>query len=471
MLNFLAWKVYTLKRVNSLLAIAIWAAILQWYCIPGLIAALYQQDTPFISLYRYSKDNWFTDFFATYSLEAVAICTILTTLILLLKAKRKHSKEATIGTSAYPERTYKISNRYKKLVLVIFGLTLIYHAFNFQADYQLNNSAELYSAGKGTVEVILDAVSSLSFYAVTLIALQEKKSFLVLRFAFAMIIASAIMTATQGGRIDLLAPVYIYIFRRIILGATEKSQDGIPGEHRQKSPSKAKSRIQLISTVLLSTCMLWFVFIPIAQSLQDARSQGSINWSEVVETAYLNDNSRVAAELILGKLDSFTTAAILIQEEGLGSGGINPYIGSLLVFIPRSIMPSRPIAGTTDGTIYTHPTRIVPISVGIQSDSLNVGISPLHVAMWHFGYLGFPIFVIAISFYLRAINWLLNSRSFLFNVFGMFSISIPTFADVFPSPDVALKNIVVISLLVILVKTLKYFLLNKDKRQASQLSL
>ena len=141
----------------------------------------------------------------------------------------------------------------------------------------------------------------------------------------------------------------------------------------------------------------------------------------------------------------FSAGAALLAQEGMGNGGIAPYIGSALIFVPRFIWPSRPIAGSADGTIYGHPSRLVPGLLGVKSDSLNVGVSPLHIALWQLGLAGGLLYVVTVWLYILFIDRLLGSAWVYSKIVGIYLLTIPTFHVLITSPDVIIKQVVLVT--------------------------
>jgi hypothetical protein len=452
-----------------------------WYCIPGFLAAIYQEDTPFLPFYSLKQNasptQWFTDFTITFSLESSAVCVVLI-LLLIFRKKRSNSSDYAQIAMANLQKMDRIGLKQKWLSLSLFAPTLIYQARTATGDYLIDNSAELYGSADPLSQLIV-FIKSLTYVMVILIALFESRKKLVVS-SFCLIALESVLAAIGGARINILATLIIYLFRKLMLEVNSRSypltefldhQQAKP-KPREKSHSKARKRRKVIIGSLASFLFVWYIFLPVAQSMAKVRASGEINWAYVLEDAFFNDdksdlspkdalNDSVVSTLF-GKLDIFTGGSMLTSESGYGTAGLTPYIGAMLVVLPRPIYPSKPAAGTSDGTIFTHPSRLVPRSVGVDSDSLNIGVSPLHISLWHFGILGFPVFVLALLANFKFLDWLLTSKSFLNNALGLYTISIPTFAVVFPAPDVVLKNIILVCLFLAFLAMLR--LLNPAKK-------
>jgi hypothetical protein len=144
---------------------------------------------------------------------------------------------------------------------------------------------------------------------------------------------------------------------------------------------------------------------------------------------------------ILRKFDSFSSGAVLVEYLGWGTAGWRPYEGVVTALIPRSLAPEKAVPGSIDGTYLGHPSRLVPILYGANSDSLNVGVSPAAIAIWHFGILGVLAMVLCACLYLFVVNSLLLGPSVITIGLAFFLIGLPAFVTIFASPDVLLLGL------------------------------
>jgi hypothetical protein len=470
-LNWLIWKIYTRRSINQFVAMSIWTAILMWYSIPGFIAAVYQGETPFTPFYLLkpgaSKDGWFIDFTYAYALESSAVCIVLLVILFTFKSNRK---KTALGLNVVAGIN-RISLNQKRFILFGFACALMSRTVNFSGDYLSDNSAELYGSGDGISQLVGTLLHPLTYGMTFLIAVFEKKNKPILFTSFGLILFESLFNVLfRAARIHILALVFVYVFRTVLLGG-QKSQSSsaisikqIPQPQIERTKKKSPNNLRkLVFTFGLSGLFLAQVFLPVATAISQVRSNDRIDVYEVINKAFFSPKEvnqskttfkdSIAAEIFI-KLDTFTAGSMLTSESGYGTAGITPYIGSALVLLPRPFLPDKPAAGTSDGTIATHPSRLVARSVGVNSDSLNMGVAQLNITLWHFGYLGFPVFVGALLLYFKLINWMFNSRSFLYNSLGLFLMSVPNFATVIVSPDVILKNIVLVSCFVVFIKCL-----------------
>lgn len=152
------------------------------------------------------------------------------------------------------------------------------------------------------------------------------------------------------------------------------------------------------------------------------------------------DLGRAVVDQAIGKFDSISTGAFLVEASGAGFAGWKPYQGAFLAVIPRMILPDKPVPGSVDGTFWGHPSRIIPAVIGIGSDSASMGVSPAATAIWQFGFGGLLFLVIANVANLYLVNSLLLSSSLIAKTLGISLLGIPALVTVFASPDVLIMS-------------------------------
>ena len=77
-----------------------------------------------------------------------------------------------------------------------------------------------------------------------------------------------------------------------------------------------------------------------------------------------------------------------------------------------------------------------------MSEYLNVGVSPVCITLWQWGYIGYIIFIFASVFYLKFVNLFLTSPNITTQAIGISLFAIPIFHEIIASPDVLLRNVV-----------------------------
>ena len=427
-----------------------------WYFLPAAIAGIYQEKTPFSIFYLYqdnvSRETWLQDFTILFVLESLGVLCVL---LLMLSNSRKNQQPWQQKKSNLKYDIDRISAKAKIGILLVGGIMLVYKIANFgdNADYLNNNSADGYG-NTDAISQVIAFIKPISYSMVILIAIYEQKKSSLVRLAFSQVVVESILSTMSGARIYMLTPFIIFIFRVCSLNTLT-----IPTFISKGNQASQREIIRLATTFFAIFLFLIYIFLPVAKSIGDARSSGEFNLYDVVVDTFINQkqSSQLGSEAsrkmddvesVFIKLDSFTNGSILNNTSGYGTGGIMPYVGSALVFIPRFIIPEKPIAGTSDGTIYTHPSRIVTRSLGIQSDAMNVPSSPLSITFWHFGYYGFVVFILFSFLHLKYLNYLINSPSFIYKAIGLSSLNLPGFTGVFSAPDVIVKDCVMLFVIV-----------------------
>lgn len=481
LLNFLMWQVYRRRSLNRLLVLAIWTALVVWYFIPGMIAAVFREETPFTPFYLLkpmaSRTTWVMDFSSAFLIEGAAVAVTLVVAWLVFPPLSRQGLPTAAGSDDL--RSYSRLSVWPKLVaLGVFLLTLMYQVANSQGDYLSANSAELYGSVSATSHIIFGVFKPVSYSMMVLIAVFERKTRPLMGAAFLAIASESFLAASAGGRINILAPLIVYVFRKVMTGpnlppafwtmATQEYRQRAEQLQLQRQVQKQRwrKRLNLGLSFLGVLVVIVYGFLPIAQALEEVRATGKVDMGEVFVRAFLTPKETATAATqnpeestlatIFGKLDAFTTGSLLVTETGYGKAGVNPYLGSFLMVMPRPLFPNKPVAGTADGTIQTHPSRLVVTNLGVKSDSLNMGVSPTHIAFWQFSYAGFLVTVVAFLLNFKFLNWLLNSRSILHAMLALYTMNIPTFAAVFPSPDVVLRNFMLVLTFLLVIEVVRY---------------
>jgi hypothetical protein len=255
---------------------------------------------------------------------------------------------------------------------------------------------------------------------------------------------SAVQQTLGGSRIAMLLPVFVYLARL---------------HYQSSNPATNFYRMVVVSVLVLVT------LLPTALLIGRVRGEGAISAQSIEDSrAQAVALADLAAD-VYTKFNSYSSGLDLIQGYGLGSAGLTPYVGSALVFLPRSLFPGRPVAGSVDGTIYGTPSRLVPQLFG-SSESMNVGVSPLAVSAWQFGPLAGSLALwLAGTTNLVLLQYLISRRGWIPRVLAVHAVGIPTFAGIFSSPDALLKNGVEVGILVALLSFLSMLLMPGTKQR------
>lgn len=421
----ICFRVLRYNQISPLLRISLAVAIFIWYFIPGALAAIFQYEAITSTLY-YNVSEY--DFIYTYFLETTALSFVLLGFLISLKKLPKIKKAELSAT--------KVSGIFVSSIALLFLAYLVYQYNQSNFVYLENNSAALYDERKTTSIVYL--LGRLLFSAtmvLTTLAAPRSRAYYV---CFALVCADSLLAVLSGGRIAFLSPLIVILFRYVnFMGLKLRAKSFVLG-------------------VAAATFVVTLV-LPMSYSISALRSTGKFEISALFDRSPARHTSNASVKMIFQKFDSFSAGfSLLNQGGGMGYAGLEPYYGSALVFIPRSFWPDRPVAGSLDGTIYGHPTRLVPSVLGIASDSYNVGISSLATTFWQLGFIGFPFFILSGVGFLFFINKLLLSSYFSNKVMGMYLLSIPSFHLLLPSPDAMLKQSVVAIIILMSIKLYRH---------------
>ena len=396
-----------------------------WHGLPGIIALfIYADMVDTSSLLIRNID--IDDFFLLYSMEATILCCAA--LIALRLAKMKLRRTARLRADKAEEPAIAPMKTLLLIAIFIVITAITNSAYNLtyleSNDYTRHGENNLLAI----ITIVTGVIQAISIYAFTKSA---NKPLLIVSFLF--ILEQAAFAITHGGRIFMVLPLFA-IAGKIYTARAEFS-------------GRKLIAITIVSVLGLSA------ILPAAHTVGSLRGSGDINLGDVMETKKQNAGSRDDLAELFTKFDSVTPGVRLIEFYGEGSGGLYPYIGSALIFVPRFILPERPVSGSVDGEITGTPARLAPKAFGIISNSVNFGVSPLGVAVWQVGwYFGCLILLVAGTINIHALNTLMHSDNMLLKALALSTISPPVFNGMFTSPDAILKNLVTLLCIVLSVK-------------------
>lgn len=417
----LCFKILKDRQISQVLAISLTAVVAIWYFLPGFIALVYPFEEIAAPIYYVGQN----DFIISYLIESIGLFAVLG-IFLRIRA---------IGRSSQLAKTH--SNQIIKagiiyLIIIIYAGTIIYRINSVGFHYLDVNAASLYDETK--IDNIINFLGQLLFSAIVLfyILLQNRKR--LLNFIYLIIVFESIVRIMSGSRVWLIAPIIIFAFRYI-------------------KKAELTKRSLALAMILIVICI--YIILPISYAIQEARGMGNIDLLTSINYYSINANNLTFSRMLFNKFDIFSTGVLLIKNSGgLASAGFRPFYGSVLIFIPRAIWPERPVSGSADGTIYGHPSRLVLSSIMPFSDYQNVGIAPLHIALWQLGIFGAVLFIIVVVAFLWIINKFLLSGRLLIRTLGIYLLSIPTFHQIIASPDVIIRQLMTVMILLGLIELL-----------------
>jgi hypothetical protein len=386
-----------------------------WYFIPGAILTVFDlKSVTALQAWYVSDEEYEMSFFVeTLAISMVVVCFL-------------YARSRIFGVAVNRERIRIPGDRQIYVFISLFILVQLFEVSLRGFDYLTRNSMDTLSGGTGFF--LVSVLRNLLMSFVILAGIEAPRGRKVIPFAYAALVAYTLITLYIGSRIGLLLPLVFLLIRFT-------------------DPRRITFRNIVMIAFLMVLALA--VLMPVALKVQQQRTQ------TLHETPLQMSPEEIARTLFV-KFDSVSAGSALVRHDGYGTAGLMPYAGSLLVFVPRAIWPDRPVAGTADGTLNTHPSRFVPYLVLNEvSDSFNVGVSPVHVTMWQFGaILGFLVFVLAGTLFLVYVDSLLISPNFEIRTIGIWLISIPTFHLLVASPDIIVKQLVISLVLVVFITKL-----------------
>ena len=411
------------RKVNIILKVSILFYSAMWLIVPGIGMILVEND-------EIQNGIISSDIVELYALETILFGTAL--LAFLFFGKISKEQKPTIKKTTF----YFFS--------ILYLLMTIYNIFNGKHDYQSSNN--LLDASStvftGTILLINDLMAATFIY----LALQigQKKLKAIAMFLVLLNVFSNVLTGARIGFVSILFIVFFELYK----------YQTLPG-------SKVKFKIILASYILIF--LLFLGVMGMTGSIGKTRAKQSVSAEDI--TLVNMDATNIFNDLYT-KFDSIKTGVRLIKGYGAGVAGFTPYWGSILYFVPRFIYPDKPISGSIDNTYYGIPARLVPALINANDTINNVGVSPLAISIWHWGWLAGPIIIWLTGLLnINLLNYLLNKNTLLLKSLGIYIIPIPGFINIFQSPDVVIKHVVLALLCMILIKF--YSLLTKSGNRIS----
>jgi hypothetical protein len=417
--GYACYKLYTANTIHSVLAFSIVFYLILWIILPGFISLLIYSE---LFGGQFSSDIISSDYIVLYSLESAIFLCVVVVSVYLWKVKNRLK---------ILQNERQLTHR--SLIIVLIGFLVIVsinYILGAGVDYLERNDARNYDSSSALAFIniaynILEA--SIAYVTITM-----KYSKLVTSTLFISLIIGALIETMNGSRIAMVLPIFVFFCRM---------------HFSSKDLAKNMLRIAILSIASA------FILMPAAIAIERIRTHGQINMDMIMGSAerFMESTDDILAvdmaATLLTKFNSFSSGLSLIDGYGSGSAGIRPYIGSVLVFMPRYFFPDRPVAGSIDGTIYGTPPRLVP-QLETESYSSNVGVSPYAVSVWHFGcLLGGAILIVGGVFNILLLQYLFSRNNIVYKIFAVYLIKVSSFVGIFNSPDVLLKNAIEIAIM------------------------
>ena len=404
----LIWHIFKSRKINDILAISILFYSALWLVVPGF-------GLLFLENMEYQDGDIDPAITRLYALETALFCASLITFFIFCKASNV--------------RLGKVNPVIFYVLAAVYCIATIHDIANNPYNYSDGNDLSIKTPdGASNFYFLIYSLLSAMFTYLA-IKLADRMRRIIAIFLVVLATFSYVLT---GARIALLWPIFLItvdIFKQI------------------KTGRDIFNRKLLVWFLIL--VLFVFGLMGVAQSIEMTRLEKTVSASNLT---IVPDFKRILNNLNT-KFNSFQPGLHLINGYGAGAAGFRPYWGSFAFFVPRLLYPNKPIAGSIDDTYFGTPARLVPTLLNAGETVSNVGVSPLAISVWHWGWLIGPIIIFItalLEFYL--LNFLLNSSSLILNSLGVFFIPIPGFVNIFQSPDVVIKNIVLTLVIVAFMK-------------------
>jgi hypothetical protein len=397
------FRLFQYERLNVLMKFSIIFYIILWQLIPGV--AFF-----FLSKLE-NSGNLDIDLNGFAFLFTGEVCALWIILRFILKW---HSKLSFLDS----EKSIKISDNLFFLMWILYLFIIAFNTFYTSNNYLENND---YTKDVSVFAGILFFFSSLTAGVFTIWTIRIS-SIKMKILSILLILFNVVSDLMKGSRIAMvwlifLLVLYIYLYLK---------------SHRIGTLKLLVSSFFII--------VLFYGSMIVSKSIASTRgdSDYGLNVISFDAVGYLE-----VIDDLFTKFNSLSAGVSLIKNYGAGSSGLGPYEGSFLIFIPRLLWKNKPVPGSINRTYSGTPARLVPAIEDSGNTVQNVGVSPLAISIWHFGYvIGYLIFIFSNIINLILFHFLTSSRSLFLNALALFMIPIPGFYNIIQSPDVIVKHLV-----------------------------
>ena len=393
------------------------AASVVFYCVLWLVTPAITGIILEISFFD-THNTIIEDFSMLYAMESAAV--IISLLIFSFVKRKLVYKFASINPNTSGLTQVEITGLVFWTAGVVYsGLTI--YLWSLQgSSYTENNDLRLYVVDPYTnvFRIVRDFFTAFFIYA--FFSTRNKCQKYV---SLCLSVLPVVGGLAAGSRLGLVLPLFMLAFS---LGQKLSKQFHLT----------VKIRIFTQYCFMMLICFVLFMGISI--SVGQVRSYSKV---DIHALGGVVSEVQYYVRDLFAKFDSFSAGNKLVEGYGAGTAGFAPYRGSILFGVPRIILPSKPIAGSINDSYFGTPARLVPALNNYRESVSNVGVSPLAISVWHWGWvLGTLVFWISSALNIFVIDFLLNKKSMWCCVFAVYAISIPSFLGVFPSPDVFVKH-------------------------------
>ena len=402
------------KKLNNIFKVSLICYIIFWIFAPGITAVILD----FFNQNENSERIIHDKFCLYYILEFL----ILYFSVIFLKVKSNSSNN---------NFNLEISNKNVYYTIIILFTIILFEFFTLpKLSYIENNTLD--SNTSSLFSPIVSILKSICFSLIILIScISNNKKIFYLSFSTVLITVAFMMSS--GARISIAAIFFIIIYRLFFI---------------------TRSKLKVVVNLFITIFLIIAVVLPILISIERARSS-ELNLIEIGKNIETNNMVAVSSS-IFQKFNSIDAGIKLVDNYGAGTAGMYPYLGSLLIIIPKYFYPNKPISGSINNTYFGTPARLVPLIDNPNDLTSNVGVSPLAISIWQFGWFLGPLLLLLFTFLnIFFLNNLLNSESLAMNLIAAYLLPLPGFIGVFSSPDLYLKNLVYFFVFYLIIKLYK----------------
>lgn len=398
------------RAVDRLLACAVVAYLILWNIIPGLICLMVGAGVLDAQVFFDANTN---DLLGLYCLESALLLATLAVARVVITQLRSQTRAVDV---------LELPTAWVAGASALFAIALAIAARSgIETDYLARNSASLREASTSEPLFLILYTSLRSGVLYAYITRERRDGWVYLLLA--LLILDAVVESMGGARIGMFLPLFALLCRAQVRGAAMSLRSG---------------------WLAVTAGIAAFALMPLAIKIAEIRLQPQVKLADLAQVEI--DGEAVLLSLFT-KFNSFSSGLMLVDSYGPGTAGFAPYVGSVLVFVPRGLVPERPMAGSIDGTLYGTPARLVP-QLFTDSDTYNVGVSPYAIAVWQWGWLGGAMVLLVVgAANLVILERLLGQGSLIVRILALSAVGAPTFMGVYNSPDALLKSLVQLLLL------------------------
>ena len=396
------------KKLNNIFKLSIICFVIFWIFAPGITALL-------LDVLNQDPVKLLHTNFCIYYISEFLILYFTVQIVKFLSKKSNKIKE------------YKFSDNliFKVIFLLIIILIFDYYTTP-KLSYIENNTID--GASYNLLTPITSIFKTFFFSFLIFVSCIARKKKILYFSLFAVLITVAFMMSS-GARISISAIFFIILYRIIFISS---------------------SKIRILFNLILTSILILVLFLPILISMEKVRSD-DLNISEISNN--IDTESLISVfTSVFQKFNSIDAGIKLVDGYGSGVAALKPYIGSVFIFVPQYFYPNKPISGSIDNTYFGTPPRLVVQYDNPHDLAGNVGVSPLAVTIWQFGWIIGPLSLfIFTTLNLFFLNYLMNSNRPVMNAIGAYFLPLPGFVGIFSSPDVYLKNAIYFIIFIIII--------------------